>query len=113
MVSLHNLLGNSLKYTPSGGKVVVAVRTTATHLIVEVTDTGIGINPEEQQKLFQKFYRAKDPRVAKIPGTGLGLALSREIARLHGGDIAVHSELNQGSTFTLSLPIATSQARAA
>jgi signal transduction histidine kinase len=112
MVTLHNLLGNAMKYTPANGKVIVAVRTDASHLIVEVTDTGIGINPEEQQRIFDKFYRAKDPRIEKITGTGLGLTLAREITRLHGGDIVVQSELNQGSTFTLTLP-AQVQAQAA
>jgi PAS domain S-box-containing protein len=112
MVTLHNLLGNAMKYTPSDGKVLVAVRTDPSHLIIEITDTGIGISPEEQQLIFAKFYRAKDARVGKIAGTGLGLALAREIARLHGGDVAVQSELNHGSTFTLTLP-AQVQAQAA
>ena len=67
-----------------------------------VNDTGIGISAEDQEKIFERFYRAKDPRVAKITGTGLGLTLAREVARLHGGDITVESQLNQGSTFTLT-----------
>lgn len=112
MITLHNMLGNALKYTPKEGKVSVAVRADASKLVVDVSDTGIGINPDEQQKIFEKFYRAKDPRVDKITGTGLGLALAREIARLHNGDITVSSELNKGSTFTLTLP-AQSQAKAA
>lgn len=112
MVALHNLLGNALKYTPSEGKATVSVRTEASQLMVDVADTGIGISPEEQPKVFEKFYRAKDQRVEKITGTGLGLTLAREIARLHGGDIVLHSELNQGSTFTLVLPVV-AQAKAA
>jgi signal transduction histidine kinase len=108
MVALHNLIGNAVKYTPSGGKVTVAVRSdTGARVVVDVIDTGIGIEADEQQRIFEKFYRAKDPRVGKITGTGLGLALAREIARLHGGDIAVQSELNKGSTFTLTLPAPT------
>lgn len=112
MITLHNMIGNALKYTPAKGTVIVAVRADASRLVVDVTDTGIGINPDEQQKIFEKFYRAKDPRVDKITGTGLGLALAREIARLHNGDIIVSSELNKGSTFSLNLPISP-QAKAA
>jgi signal transduction histidine kinase len=105
MVALHNLLGNALKYTPENGTVSVCVRADAAQLVVDVIDTGIGVSPQEQGKLFQKFYRAGDPRVARINGTGLGLALAREIARLHNGDITLQSELDKGSTFTLTLPI--------
>ena len=68
-------------------------------------DTGIGISPEDQARIFERFYRAQDKRVAKITGTGLGLTLAREVARLHGGEIEVESQLNQGSTFTLTLPL--------
>jgi signal transduction histidine kinase len=98
-----------MKYTPAGGKVTLAVRSDAANLIVDLIDTGIGINGDEQEKIFEKFYRAKDQRVEKITGTGLGLALAREIARLHGGDITVQSELNKGSTFTLTLPSTSAQ----
>jgi PAS domain S-box-containing protein len=105
MLALHNLIGNALKYTPSGGKVAVNVTSTPKSLTVEVQDSGIGISEEDAAKLFQKFYRAKDPRVGKITGTGLGLALAREVVRLHGGDITVDSQLNQGSTFTISIPL--------
>jgi signal transduction histidine kinase len=101
---LHNLLGNALKYTPAGGRVMLAAKADGAQLTVTVTDTGIGVAPEEQQQIFERFYRAKDPRVAKITGTGLGLALAREIARLHNGEITVQSELDRGSTFTLTLP---------
>jgi PAS domain S-box-containing protein len=104
MLTLHNLLGNAMKYTPSAGKVTVSVRCDASQLYVDVIDTGIGIAADEQQRIFEKFYRAQDERVSKITGTGLGLALAREIARLHGGEITVQSELNKGSTFTLTLP---------
>ena len=69
-----------------------------------MTDTGIGISAEDAERIFERFYRAKDPRVEKITGTGLGLTLAREVVRLHGGDITVDSELNKGSTFTLTLP---------
>jgi signal transduction histidine kinase len=105
VLALHNLIGNALKYTPEGGKVDVKVDADEQRLQVEVADTGIGISPEETDLIFEKFYRAKDKRVSAITGTGLGLALAREVVRMHGGDIAVRSQLDQGSTFTLTLPI--------
>ncbi|HEY7088389.1 MAG TPA: ATP-binding protein [Tepidisphaeraceae bacterium] len=104
MVTLHNLMGNAMKYTPAGGKITIAVRSDTSQVVVDVIDTGIGIGADEQPRIFEKFYRAKDKRVEQITGTGLGLTLAREIARLHGGDITVQSELNKGSTFTLTLP---------
>ena len=104
--ALHNLVGNALKYTPAGGQVRVAVKVNpGDQLVVDVSDTGIGMTEEDRQHLFEKFYRARDPRVAKVTGSGLGLAIAREVIRLHGGDIGVESELNRGSTFTLTLPV--------
>ena len=82
-------------------------------LVVEVTDTGLGIAPAEQELIFDRFYRAKDERIASITGTGLGLALARQVVRLHGGDITVSSVIDRGSTFTISLPVAASVALAA
>ena len=103
-LALHNLVGNALKYTPDGGKIRVDVNWAKGQFTVEVRDTGIGISPEDQQKVFERFYRARDPRVAKITGTGLGLTLAREVARLHGGDITLESEIDHGSTFTFTVP---------
>ena len=104
-LALHNLIGNALKYTPAGGSVRVIVAADEENVTVDVVDTGIGISPEDAQHVFDKFYRAKDRRVAELTGTGLGLALAREVVRLHGGEITVQSELDKGSTFTLSIPI--------
>jgi signal transduction histidine kinase len=104
-MAVHNLVGNALKYTPAGGAVTVTVGIDAGALHVDVTDTGIGIAPSDQARIFEKFARANDRRVAEITGSGLGLAIAREVIRLHGGDIQVRSELDQGSTFTLTLPI--------
>lgn len=73
---------------------------------MEVADTGIGIAEEEADLVFEKFYRAKDKRVSTITGTGLGLSIAREVIRLHGGDIGVKSKLDQGTTFTVNLPLA-------
>jgi len=104
-LALHNLIANALKYTPEGGSVTVNVEADGQRLSVEVVDTGIGIGEEDLAQIFEKFYRAKDRRVAETTGSGLGLALAREVIRLHGGDITVESELDKGSTFTLVLPI--------
>jgi signal transduction histidine kinase len=105
VLAIHNLVGNALKYTLAGGKVTVEVTEDGKQLSVAVQDTGIGIAPEDQPRIFERFYRARDKRVAKVTGTGLGLTLAREVARLHGGDINVESQLDQGSTFTLVLPV--------
>jgi PAS domain S-box-containing protein len=104
-VVVQNLLGNAIKYTPENGEVSVAVDLSATELIIEVRDSGIGISEEDQQRVFEKFYRANDPRLGDITGSGLGLALAHEIVRLHGGEMTVESELNEGSTFRVILPI--------
>jgi len=104
-IALQNLMGNALKYTPPGGRVTVSASQENTHLVFEVSDTGIGISDDEAEKIFEKFYRARNARSVDIEGSGMGLALAREIARLHGGDITVQSEPDRGSTFSLSLPI--------
>lgn len=103
---LVNLLGNAIKYTPAGGevKLVAEQLESAVQLIVE--DTGIGIAEEELPKVFERFYRCSDERVNELEGNGLGLAFCMEVAKLHGGDILVESKLNEGSRFTLRLPIA-------
>jgi signal transduction histidine kinase len=105
LLALHNLVGNALKYTPSGGSVTVNVDVDASQLVFAVSDTGFGVSEEETERIFERFYRAKDPRVEKLTGTGLGLTLAREVVRLHGGDVTLKSELNKGSTFTLTLPV--------
>lgn len=105
-LALHNLLGNALKYTPQGGSVSVTSDEQDGKLSIAFKDSGIGIGPEDLEKIFNKFYRAQDERVDQITGTGLGLSISREVIRLHGGDIVAESELNQGSCFTLTLPLA-------
>jgi two-component system sensor histidine kinase VicK len=105
VLALHNLVGNALKYTPDGGRVTVGVELDDKRLAVTVSDTGIGISAEDAERIFERFYRAKDPRVAKITGTGLGLTLAREVVRMHGGDITVESQIDQGSSFTMTLPV--------
>ncbi|MFO8013929.1 MAG: ATP-binding protein [Phycisphaerae bacterium] len=104
-LGFHNLLGNALKYTPEGGTVTVKVDVDDGQLVAQVTDTGIGMSEEDCERIFEKFYRSPDRRVTEITGSGLGLAIAREVIRMHGGDIAVESEIDQGSTFTLTLPV--------
>ncbi len=104
-VALHNLIGNAIKYTPTGGAVSVSVREDADMLLIEVADTGIGIGEDEIERIFERFYRANDPLVSDETGTGLGLTLAREVARLHGGDIVVESDPGNGSKFSLTVPL--------
>jgi heavy metal sensor kinase len=100
---LSNLLDNAIKYTPSGGKVSVSVSgNDERYALITVKDTGIGISPNDLPRIFDRFYRCDQSR--STPGIGLGLSLARTIARAHGGDIIVTSLLNQGSTFTITLP---------
>jgi signal transduction histidine kinase len=104
-LALHNLVNNAIKYTSAGGRIVVKVDVSNDCLVVDVVDSGIGINEADVARIFEKFYRAQDPKVAEITGSGIGLALAREVVRLHGGDIQVESQIDQGSTFSLSLPL--------
>jgi signal transduction histidine kinase len=104
---LHNVVGNAVKYTPEGGAVAVECEQSAGVLTVRVTDNGPGIAPADHERIFQKFYRTDQARTSSTKGTGLGLALAREIARLHGGDITVESDLGRGSTFIVRVPDAT------
>ncbi len=103
--ALVNLLGNAIKYTPEEGRVSFRVEPDHDQVRFLVEDTGYGISTEELPRLFQKFFRSSDSRVREITGSGLGLAFSQEVARLHGGKLTVTSELNKGSLFTLSLPL--------
>ena len=103
--ALINLLGNAAKYTPDGGCVTFRVEIAPQNIQFSITDTGIGIASEELPRVFERFYRSNDDRVRDITGSGLGLALAQEIARLHGGDVDVESTLDKGSTFRLSIPL--------
>ncbi len=100
---LSNLLTNAVKYTPDGGRVAVRLREERDAVRVEVRDSGIGIPPEEQPQLFEKFFRTTAGR-RTTGGTGLGLAIARSIVELHGGEIRVESDGRTGSTFTFTLP---------
>lgn len=100
-----NLLGNAAKYTPERGTVTLAAIRQDEQLKIEVRDTGVGIAEEEAEQVFEKFFRSANPAVRDNVGTGLGLPLAREIARLHRGDITLASKLGEGSTFTALLPV--------
>jgi len=103
--ALVNLIGNAIKYTPEAGWVQFTVEADDNQMRFVVEDNGIGIAANELPKLCQKFFRSSDSRVRKITGSGLGLAFTQEVAKLHGGSVTVSSELNKGSRFTLSLPL--------
>lgn len=105
---LINLLGNAVKYTLPGGDVKLTVELQSDFVRIHIEDTGIGIPENAVDRIFERFYRCQDPRTADQVGNGLGLALAKEVALLHGGDLTVQSELNKGSRFTLHLPIGTS-----
>lgn len=97
-----NLVSNALKYTPSNGKVNIKGNILAGKLYVEVKDNGIGLSKEDQNRIFERFYRGAESG-EYIQGSGIGLSLVKELVNLHGGDIQVSSELGNGSTFTLLL----------
>ncbi|MGC8874439.1 MAG: response regulator, partial [Chloroflexia bacterium] len=103
---LGNLVSNAYKYTPEGGRITIAARCVDDVLQVDVSDTGVGISPEDQQRLFTRFFRADNPMRDEVGGTGLGLAISKSFVEMHGGRIWVQSELNVGSTFSFTLPLA-------
>lgn len=101
---LWNLVSNAVKFTPVGGSIFLnVVRYDQDHFGFVLRDTGIGVAKSEQRKIFAMFYQAESARENKAQGSGIGLAISKRIARLMGGDLTVESELNQGSTFTLTI----------
>jgi two-component system phosphate regulon sensor histidine kinase PhoR len=104
--ALVNLIGNAIKYTPEGGWVQLKVEADESRMRFIVEDNGIGIDANELPQLCQKFFRSRDERVRKINGSGLGLAFTQEVAKLHGGALFICSELNKGSQFALNLPLA-------
>ena len=98
---LSNLLSNAVKFTPEGGRVILKAFLESNDLVLTVTDTGVGIAPEEQELVFEKFRQAANPLTREQGGTGLGLSIVRELAKLLGGDVTLHSEFGRGSTFTV------------
>jgi signal transduction histidine kinase len=107
---LVNLLSNACKYTPQGGEIAVLAETAngsgEAFVSCTVSDTGIGISEEDQERLFTKYFRASDPAVRSEPGTGLGLVITKNLVQMQGGDIWMESELGKGTAFTFTVPVA-------
>ena len=104
-LAVLNLVDNAIKYAADGKKIEVSLKREGDHVVLAVRDWGPGIDPEEHERIFERFYRSKDVRLKPIRGSGIGLALVQHIARAHGGEATVSSELGKGSTFRISLPI--------
>ena len=102
--AIFNLVANGINYTPAGGQITISLSKSDRKALVEVSDTGVGIAPEHQAKIFDRFYRVVGGRSRHSGGSGLGLAIAKAIAKTHQGNIKVQSELNKGSTFTIQLP---------
>lgn len=106
-MALLNLLDNAVKYSPDGGLVALNIERDANALRLSVQDSGIGVPPEAQARLFERFFRAPNARqLGGVQGLGLGLFLVAEVARRHGGTVAVDSQAGQGSRFTVTIPLA-------
>ncbi len=101
---LTNLIGNAIKFTESGGQVMIGAEAHPETVLVVVTDTGVGIPDRHRDKIFQEFYQVDQTLVRRQGGTGLGLAIARRLARLMGGDITVESVVSRGSRFSITLP---------
>jgi signal transduction histidine kinase len=103
---LLNLLANALKFTPANGIISVDIEATDRDAVISVSDTGIGIPSDQLDRIFEPFVQAKRALHATDQGVGLGLAISRQLARAMNGDLTVKSTVGEGSTFTLKLPLA-------
>ena len=103
---VDNLISNAIKFTPAGGSVGVRVSTDTGRALLEVSDSGIGISPGEQAYLFDRFFRTSEAAERAIPGTGLGLTISKALVEGHGGSIALTSVAGRGTTFRVALPLA-------
>lgn len=101
----YNLLSNAFKFTPNGGQIKVSAKKEADRLIFSVKDSGQGIPKKELPHIFDRFYRSSDSKKKEQEGTGIGLALTKELVKLHGGQIQVESSPQAGSTFTIELPL--------
>ena len=103
---LVNLVSNALKFTPKGGRINVGAAREGAFVRVSVADTGVGIPPEDQRDIFDKYAQARSRATRSEKGTGLGLYITRQLVELHGGKIGVKSEVGKGSTFSFTIPIA-------
>ena len=107
-ILLSNLMDNAIKYSPSPVRITVRMRCASKRIVIEFSDEGIGLDSNEQKRIFNKFHRVQHPRMPNVKGTGLGLYWAREIVKYHGGKIEAFSEgRNRGTTFRIELPIYT------
>ena len=105
-VAVANLISNAINYSPDGQPVSITQKTVRDKaVLIRVTDRGIGIAPEDQKRVFERFYRVDKARSRSTGGTGLGLAIVKHVVANHGGNITVWSRPGTGSTFTIELPI--------
>ncbi len=102
---IRNLVDNAIRYTDTGGSITVDVSSEDDNAVVVVADTGIGIPLRDQARVFERFYRVDEGRSRAIGGTGLGLSIVRHVAEVHGGYVSLESELGEGSSFTVRLPL--------
>ena len=102
--TLTNLLFNAVKYTPDGGQVILSAKDNNGQVLIEVTDTGIGMSQDETKKVFDEFYRTGKAKNIERDGTGLGLSIAKQVIEQHGGEIWVKSEPGRGSTFSFTIP---------
>ncbi len=105
--AVANLISNAVRYTPEGGSILVDVRHEGQVAAIDVSDTGVGLSPEEEEMVFSRFWRADEGRNRASGGLGIGLAVVKEIVDRHGGKVLVHGEKGIGSTFTIVLPLYT------
>ena len=103
-ISIINILGNAVKYCPENSTITISLHEQQDMVVFDISDTGYGISAEDLPHIFDKFYRAKDEHIKKQIGSGLGLAMTNEIIRLHGGEIDVQSEPGKGAQFTVMIP---------
>jgi len=103
-LALSNLISNAIRHTPRGGKVEVKTASQPPWLILTVSDTGPGIAPEYQSRLFDRFFRVDPARGGADGGFGLGLAIVKSVMSLHGGEVTVESDLGKGTTFRMTFP---------
>ena len=100
-----NLLTNGIKYNKDGGRLIVNAINNGQRIIITVQDTGMGIAPDDQRRMFTEFYRSEEAMTVDPGGVGLGLYVTRQFIRLHGGEIGLSSVVGQGTIFTISLPL--------
>ncbi|MDP4098171.1 HAMP domain-containing histidine kinase [Paenibacillus sp. P96] len=100
-----NFLHNAIKFTPEGGSISVFLSSNGDEAVVCIADTGPGIDEQDQERIFERFYKADKSRTRTVGGSGLGLAIAHKIVDMHQGKIAVHSRLGEGAAFTIELPV--------